>query len=399
MFSALSPAPDALPKPNKMAKVALVTGVNGITGSAILEYIVQTTTYEQWSKIITTSRSPFRTTLNDHRISFVALDFSQTADTLVEEMKGVCQEVTHVYFSSYVHKDDFADLNSANCLLFENFLTALLEVSPNLENCTLQTGGKHYHVHLYPVPSPAREEEPRWEASIDNFYFPQEDFLVTKQKGQRWSWNVVRPEAIIGTTLKPNGMNSALTYALYFIVCKELDLEAKMPTNQIYWNGYDDSSYAPLIADLTIFASTNPKCANEAFNIVNGDYFCWRYMWPRLAAYFGATATSSQKFEKPFPTEGVPQLELSLADWAKDKRPVWDRICDKAGLPQAKASWGCRNLGIPRLGLPANLVCHVEHQQGSNVWLDRSYRLVRSFREDLRKDEGIGTNTAVTETW
>jgi hypothetical protein len=95
--------------------------------------------------------------------------------------------------------------------LFENFLSVLLEVSLDLENCTLQTGGKHYNVHLYPVPTPAREEEPRREASIDNFYFPQEGFLIAKQKSHRWSWNVIRPEAFIGTTNKPNGMNSALT--------------------------------------------------------------------------------------------------------------------------------------------------------------------------------------------
>lgn len=295
-----------------MGKVAFITGATGITGSAIFEYLVQTTTSEQWSKIITTSRSPFKTTVSDSRVSFIALDFSQTPDALVKAMRGVCDDVTHAYFSSYVHKDDFAELNTANSSLFETFLTALLEVSPNLENCTLQTGGKNYNVHLYPVSSPAREEEPRREASIDNFYFPQEDFLIAKQKGQRWSWNVLRPEAIIGTTLKPNGMNSALTYAMYFIVCKELGHEANMPTNQIYWNGYDNSSHAPLIADLTIFASTNPKCANEAFNVVNGDYFCWRYMWPRLAAYFGAKATSDQKFEKPFPEGGRAPTRIDL---------------------------------------------------------------------------------------
>jgi hypothetical protein len=157
---------------------------------------------------------PFKTTVSDPRVSFIALDFSQQPDVLAKTMRGVCNDVTHAFFSSYVRKDDFAELNTANSSLFENFLTALLDVSPNLENCTLQTGGKNYNVHLYPVPSPAREEEPRREVSIGNFYFPQEDFLIAKQKSQRWSWNVLRPEAIIGTTLKPNGMNSALTYAL-----------------------------------------------------------------------------------------------------------------------------------------------------------------------------------------
>jgi hypothetical protein len=79
----------------------------------------------------------------------------------VEKMHGVRKEVTHAYFSSYAHVDDFAELNTANRSFFENFPSALLEVSPDLENCTLKTGGKHYDVHLYLVPTPAREEEPR----------------------------------------------------------------------------------------------------------------------------------------------------------------------------------------------------------------------------------------------
>ena len=98
-------------------------------GSAILEYLVQTTTSEQWSKIITTSRSPFKAVISDPRVEFIALDFSQKPEVLAEKMRGICEEVTHAYFSSYIHKDDFAELNAANSSLFENFLSALLEVS------------------------------------------------------------------------------------------------------------------------------------------------------------------------------------------------------------------------------------------------------------------------------
>jgi nucleoside-diphosphate-sugar epimerase len=329
-----------------MGKAALVTGGNGITGGAILEYLAKNTTAEQWSKIIVTSRSPFKTTVQDPRITFIALDFSESPDVLAKKMQSECAQVTHTYFSSYVHKDDFAELNVANRALFENFLRALLKVAPLLENCTLQTGGKHYNVHLGPVNSPAREEDERRTASIDNFYFPQEDFMTAMQKGQKWTWNVIRPEAIIGWTSKPNGMNSAMTFALYFIICKELGTEAPMPTNQPYWEGYDDVSYASLIADLTIFVSTHPRCGNEAFNVANGDYFTWRYMWPRLAAYFGASASSDQKFTKARPSEGQVQLDTSFSEWAKDKREVWDKICDKAGLPAAKATFDSGTWGF-----------------------------------------------------
>lgn len=211
-------------------------------------------------------------------------------------MQPVCSGVTHAYFSSYIHKDDFAELNTANETLFSNFLDALLAVAPSLENCTLQTGGKHYNVHLGPVPSPAREEDPRRESPIGNFYYPQDDYLKSRHQGQTWSWNVIRPEAIIGHTSKPNGMNLALTYALYFLVCRELGTEARMPTNQVYWEGTDDLSDSRLIADLTIWASTSENARNQAFNVTNGDYFTWRYMWPRIATHMGASATPEQVF-------------------------------------------------------------------------------------------------------
>jgi nucleoside-diphosphate-sugar epimerase len=322
-----------------MGNVALITGGNGITGSAIIEYLVKNTTKDDWSEIIVTSRSPFKALVHDPRIKFIALDFTQEPSKLAVLMQDSCASVTHAYFSSYVHKDDFVELNTANQSLFENFLQALLHVTPKLENCTLQTGGKYYNVHLRPIPSPAREEDPREGRWEDNFYFPQEDTLAEMQKGKEWSWNVIRPEAIIGHTGKPNGMNSALTYALYLLACKELGEDAPMPTNQLYFNGTDDCSDSGLIAEFTIWASTNPKCKNQAFNVVNGDYFAWRYLWPRIATYLGANASPDQTFKKPAPQEGQLEQEFTLAEWSKDKRAVWDRLCDKAGVPEAKATW------------------------------------------------------------
>jgi nucleoside-diphosphate-sugar epimerase len=326
-------------------KVAFITGGNGITGTAILEHLAKKTTSDEWSSIIVTSRSPFKSTTQDPRIIFIALDFSEEPAALVEQMRDVCAPVTHAYFSSYIHRDDFGELNKVNSALFENFLQALVKVATSLENCTLQTGGKYYNVHLMPVPSPAREDEQRSTSNIGNFYFDQEDALAEASKGQEWSWNVIRPEAIIGHTFKPNGMNSALTFALYFLVCRELNVEAKMPTNQIYWAGHDCVSDARLVADLSIYVSTNPRCANEAFNINNGDYFTWKYMWPRLASYFKASASSDQIFSKPVPNIGELQQEVSLAEWSKDKREIWDKVCDKAGMPVAKATWDAGTWG------------------------------------------------------
>ena len=310
-----------------------------IVGSSVLEYLVKNTTEKEWSSFIVTSRSPFKTIVSDPRIKFVALDFTENVDRLVQQMKDVCAGVTHAYFCSYVHKDDFGELNAANAALFENFLDALEKVANSLENVTLQTGGKYYYVHLMPVSSPAREDEPRKQGPVDNFYFDQEDKLAASQQGKAWTWNVIRPEAIVGSTSKPNGMNEALTIAMYLLICRELGTEAPMPTNQRYWEGTDDVSFGPLIADLTIYVSTNTHCANEAFNIANGDHITWKYLWPRLAAYFDANATSDQKFSKPVPKEGDVQLDTSFLEWSQDKRQVWDELCDRKGLPSAKATF------------------------------------------------------------
>ena len=322
-----------------MSKVALITGANGITGSAILDYLTRNTTAGEWSRIIITSRSPLTLDVHDSRVEFIALDFTKSPDQLAQEMRPICTDVTHAYFSSYIHKDDFKELNVANRSLFENFLQALLNVATNLQNCTLQTGGKYYNVHLRPVPSPAREDQPRFVSPDQNFYYHQEDFLAEKQRGMAWTWNVIRPEAIIGHATKPNGMNEALTLAIYFLTCRELGVEAKMPTNWNYWNGTDDVSDARLIADLSVFASTQPQCANQAFNVTNGDYFCWRYLWPRLAEYFGAAASSEQSFERKDLVTGEPFLELNVEEWARDKQVVRDRLCDRTGVQQAKSTF------------------------------------------------------------
>ena len=327
------------------AKVALITGGNGITGSAILEYLCQNSTEEEWSRIIVTSRSPFECSIKDPRIVFIPLDFTSSVGELVTQMREICCQTTHAYFSSYIHHDDFTQLSLLNRSLFENFLNALTEVAASLENVTLQTGGKYYCLHMMPVPTPAREGDPRRQAFQENFYYAQEDFLQERQLGQEWSYNVIRPQAIIGSTIKPNGMNQALTLALYFLVCKEQGVSAPMPTNQIFWNSVDENSYAPLIADLTIFVSTNPHCSNEAFNMVNGDTFCWRYFWPRLASYFGVEATENQVFSQPSPKQGATQLDFSLVEWSKDKESTWVQLCDKAGAPNAKptfryGTWG-----------------------------------------------------------
>ena len=85
--------------------------------------------------------------------------------------------------------------------LFENFLVAIDTVaSKALERIVLQTGGKHFGVHLGPVEAPIHEGMRRYEDHGENFYYPQEDALFALSAKRSWHWNVIRPNAIIGFT-------------------------------------------------------------------------------------------------------------------------------------------------------------------------------------------------------
>ena len=369
-----------------MPNVALVTGGNGITGSAITEYLVSQTTADQWSKIIVTSRSAARLPLNDPRLAFVALDFGRPVQELVKEMRHCCSDTTHAFFSSYVHRDEFADLMSANCALFENFLNTLIEVAPSLSNITLQTGGKHYNLHLHPVPTPVREDDPVIKEDLDNFYHRQKEFLVSQQQRASWTYNEIRPQAIIGVAYGPNGMNSALCFAVYFTICGYLGLEAQMLTNERNWSGTEDISSAKLLAELSVYAAVTPECANQAFNATNGDTFVWRYLWPRLAAHFGARAYDEHDFVRHADitvTPGTFAQELSFVEWAKDKRQVWEEICDARGAPHAKstfdsATWAYQDW-VFRRTWTSTLSMNKAKKYGWTGWVDSFDCLIETF--------------------
>ena len=72
------------------------------------------------------------------------------------------------------------------------------------------------------------------------------------------------------------------------------------------------------LARAMVWAATDERCANEAFNITNGDYVRWENLWPIIAETFGM--------------ELAPPLPLSLTKYMADKGPLWDRMVQSYGL-------------------------------------------------------------------
>ena len=78
------------------------------------------------------------------------------------------------------------------------------------------------------------------------------------------------------------------------------------PGSKFQWNALTDVTDARILADHLEWASTTPAAANQAFNIVNGDVFRWRWLWPRLAEYFGLDFSG--------PEDPPARLEVKMQD-------------------------------------------------------------------------------------
>jgi nucleoside-diphosphate-sugar epimerase len=122
-----------------------------------------------------------------------------------------------------------------------------------------------------------------------------------------------------------------LTLASYASICRHLGQPFVFPGSETQWNGLTDMTDSTVLAEQMVWASTSSSGANEAFNVVNGDIFRWRWMWPRLAAYFGVEPVGFETSPRP--------LEQQMASM----EGVWAEIAAQYELVEPElgrlASW------------------------------------------------------------
>ena len=204
--------------------------------------------------------------------------------------------VTHVFYSAYTERLDPAEQQSANTDMFVNLVKTTAGVSPALEHVHLLEGTKWYGNHLGPYKTPTKEDDPRH--MPPNFYYDQQDFLEEFQKGKRWTWSVARPHAVCGfSTGGP--MNLTLAIAVYANICKALRLPLSFPGKEGAYTALYQCTDAALLARALEWMATNPKCANQAFNITNGDLIRWQNVVAQICRFLRdgvGAATAHQPF-------------------------------------------------------------------------------------------------------
>jgi nucleoside-diphosphate-sugar epimerase len=287
-------------------KVALVVGGQGVIGRNLIDHLE---TLGDW-EVIGLSR---RGGQDSARVRHVSVDLLDRDDT-AKKLSGLT-EVTHVFYAAYQDRPTWAELVPPNLAMLVNVVDAIEPVAPGLAHISLMQGYKVYGAHLGPFKTPARESDPHH--MPPEFNIAQQDFLEQRRQGSGWTWSALRPSVVCGFALG-NPMNLAMVIAVYAAMSKELGLPLRFPGKPGAYDTLLEMTDAGLLAKATVWAATDPRCANQAFNINNGDLFRWREMWPKLARFFDL--------------EVADPLPMSLQAVMADKEPLWQSMVEKYRL-------------------------------------------------------------------
>ena len=294
---------------------ALIVGSTGVVGQNLARRLVD----GGW-EVLGLSRGPQVV----EGVQGLTADLRDAA-AVAEVLRG--RDVTHVFISAWLRHDTEAENVRVNGGIVENVFAGLLGAK-NLQHAALVTGTKQY---LGPFESygqtgaetPFREDNPRLPG--ENFYYTQEDILFAAAAKSGFGWSVHRPHTIVGYAVG-NAMNMGFTLAVYATLCRESGAPFVFPGSTEQWNALTDVTDARLLAEHLEWASTTPAGRDQAFNIVNGDIFRWRWMWQQIAGYFGLEPVGP-------PPEGAP-LEPRMGNAAAE----WRVIAAKYGLAESDVS-------------------------------------------------------------
>ena len=285
---------------------ALIAGATGVVGRYLLMHLLET---RAWDIVAVSRRKP--DVVGDYR--HAAIDLSDRGDC--EIGLGSMRDVTHVFYAAYLERSDPLEHVALNSAMLVNLVESVQAASPALEHVNLVEGSKWYGSHLGPYKTPAKEDDPRH--MPPNFYYDQQDFLERRQRGQRWSWSAARPHAVCGFSVG-SPMNLALVIGVYAAISKALGLPLSFPGKSAAYRALYQCTDSALLARALEWMATEPACANQAFNITNGDLIRWEHLWPKLARSFGMDL--------------APPRQISLTRTMADKAPVWDQLVAEYGL-------------------------------------------------------------------
>lgn len=247
-------------------------------------------------------------------VAYAAIDLTDAAAcrSALAKFDGI----THILYAARHDHDSRAPEKVAENLAMLRHLVEAVEAGGHpLAHVHVVQGTKYYGSNLGPFRTPAREDDPRIPAP--NFYYAQEDYLIGRQAEAGWTWSATRPHGILDDA---PGIARSMTMviAVYAAILKELGERLYFPGTPGNFEALYQCTNTAHLAEAVAWMAYEPRCANQAFNVINGDYVRWRDLWPVFAEDFGM--------------EPGPVRTVKLAQAMADKAPVWDRIVEKHRL-------------------------------------------------------------------
>lgn len=284
---------------------ALIAGASGLIGRRIAARLTMSADWE----VIGLARTAHPA----DGMRRIAVDLADAHDCT--RKLADLSSVTHLFYAArYDHPEGTPEALKTNAAMLSNVVD-VIEASAALAHVHVVHGTKYYGHQLGPMKVPAHEDDAR--AAGRNFYFVQEDFLRARSSGKSWSFSTTRPHAFCDPAADiPRSIG--LLIAVYAAVQRELELPLYFPGSARAYEVHTQFTDIAMLACAIEWMATEPRCANQAFNIVNGDYPCWSELWPKFARGFGIEP-------------GAPRA-INLAQYMADKGHVWQRIINQHGL-------------------------------------------------------------------
>ncbi len=291
---------------SRAKKTGLIAGATGVVGRNLVQHL---DSREDWQVIALSRRTPDIEGLEQH----ISVDLLDPADC--DKQLGGLNKVTHIFYAAYVERPGWHEMVEPNLRMLVNLVDAVEPVATGLQHINLMQGTKWYGNHLGPFKTPAKETDPPH--MPPNFYYDQQRFIVKRQKDKTWTWSAARPHGVSGFAIG-NPMNLVMVVAVYASISKALGLPLRHPGSRANAHALYQVTDSGLLARACTWMATEDKCANEPFNITNGDIFRWENLWPIFADYFEMKTAPAQK--------------INLTRMMADKAPVWEAVARQYGL-------------------------------------------------------------------
>lgn len=286
---------------------AVVAGCTGIVGHRIAQYLAE---IKEWEVIGVSRKPPLR------GAKFRSLQVDLTSAQDCKEKLRSLRGVTHLFYAArYDHDTTGSEPIDTNLCMLEHIVSVIEASTKTLSHIHIVHGTKYYGAPYGRYKTPSKEDDPRW--VINNFYYAQQDFIVKRQEGKTWAWTISRPQAV-SDYLPHIARSIPWGISVYASICKAQGLPLCFPGRQGNYSAIYQCTDAEHLAKAVVWMATDRDCANQTFNVTNGDYFRWENLWPQIAEYFR------------MPVGPVRHVTLSKA--MADKSSWWNALTRKHEL-------------------------------------------------------------------